>query len=154
MFDMQRVFHTGIVVDDIARAQREIGASLNLQWTSVKRFAPMAFWTPDKGLHEITVDAVYSRQGPHHLEIVQGPKGSFYDPALAPDGRHIGVWVDDLKAETDRLLGQGWRICAAGGRPEDGYGILTYVAPPTSAFVVELVCQSLKPTIDAWLQGA
>ncbi|HEY8352724.1 MAG TPA: VOC family protein [Sphingomonadales bacterium] len=152
MFDLQRVFHTGIVVDDLEPAMKEIGAALNLEWTPVKRFDPMVIWTPEHGTQDYVVEAVYSRQGPHHLEIVRGPKGSFYDPKTFPDGRHIGVWVDDLVAETERLLSLGWKIRAAGGAPEDGYGVLTYMSPPTSLFIVELVTIELKPMIDAWVQ--
>lgn len=151
MFDMQRIFHTGIVVHDLQTAMSELGASMNLQWTQVRRFDPLPFWTPEKGLHDITVEAVYSKQGPHHLEICVGPKGSFYDPDVFPDGRHIGVWVDDLAAEMEKLLGLGWKICGAGGTPEQGYGVLAYVSPPTAGFVVELVSAALKPAIDDWL---
>ncbi len=151
MFDTQRIFHTGMVVADLAAAQRDIGASLGLDWTPVRRFGPMPFWTPEQGLHEIESQAVYSRQGPHHIEILQGPKGSFYDPDRLPDGRHIGVWVDDLRAAAEDLIAQGWRACAAGGAPEDGYGAFAYLAPASGGLIVELVCHSLKPMIDAWL---
>lgn len=151
MFDLQRTFHTGIVVSDLEKAKQEVGASLNLDWTPVRIFDPLVFWTPERGLFDVVTKAVYSRQGPHHLEICQGPAGTFYDPSLLPDGRHIGVWVDDLPRETEELLSAGWRILAANGRPDDGYGVISYLAPPTSAFVVELVSIDLKPAIDEWL---
>ena len=151
MFEMQRIFHTGIVVDDIEKAKAEIGASLNLTWTPVRVFDSLVLWTPERGLFEIRNKADYSRQGPHHLEICEGPKGSFYDPAILPHGRHIGVWVDDLRQETDELLENGWRLLAANGTPDDDYGVITYMAPPTAAFVVELVATKLKPMIDTWL---
>jgi hypothetical protein len=150
MFDLKRVFHTGIIVSNIEDAQGEIGASLNLEWTEVKNFT-IAHWMPETGLKEITMRAVYSKQGPHHLELCEGPPGSLYDLSRSPDGRHIGVWVDDLVAETERLLAKGWRIEAANGTPDAGYGVLTYMSPPTSAFIVELVSSELKPMIDEWV---
>lgn len=150
MFDLQRIFHTGIIVHDLAAAQRELGATMNVGWTAVQRFDPLPFWTPERGLHEITVEAVYSKPGPHHLELVTGPQGSFYDPDMRPDGRHIGVWVENLPAEVERLLAAGWKVLAAGGAPDDGYGVLAYVTPPTTLFIAELVCLDLKPVIDGW----
>jgi hypothetical protein len=150
MFNMSRVFHTGIIVADIEKAQAEIGASLNLEWTEIKEFT-LAHWIPETGLKEITMRAAYSKQGPHHLELCEGPAGSLYDLSRSPDGRHIGVWVDDLVSETQRLLAQGWHIEAANGTPEEGYGVLTYMSPPASAFVVELVDWALKPMIDEWV---
>jgi hypothetical protein len=151
MIDFQRIYHTGIVVDDVATAQRELGEALNLEWTPLRIFDPLPFWTPETGLQSIRVEAVYSRQGPHHMEIVKGPKGGFYDPANFPDGRHIGVWVDDLQAEIERLIAAGWKVLAAGAAPEDGYGVLAYLRPPTAGLVVELVSVALRPAIDEWL---
>jgi hypothetical protein len=150
MIDFQRIFHTGIVVDDLATAQRELGETMNLEWTPVRVFDPLPFWTPADGLQHYRVEAVYSRAGPHHLEICKGPKGSFYDPAVFPDGRHVGVWVDDLKAETEKLIAAGWVVIGAGAPPEEGYGVLCYLRPPTAGFVVELVSEVLRPAMEAW----
>jgi hypothetical protein len=105
-------------------------------------------------LEGIAVEAVDSRQGPHHLEIPHGPKGGFYDPDMAPDARHIGAWVDDLSLEVNRLVELGWKVQAAGAKPQDGYGVICYLSPPTSAFVVELVSITFKPRIDEWLTQA
>ena len=109
MFDLQRMFHVGIAVADLSEAMQRMGADLHLEWSPVRRFDPLPFWTPERGCHEVSVSAVYSRQGPQHLELVQST-GAFYAPGAQPDNRHIGVWVDDLPAEAHRLLRSGWCV--------------------------------------------
>ena len=150
MIDFQRIYHTGMAVADIEAARAQIGQDLNLQWSVVRAFDPLPFWTPEAGMHEVVVQACYSRQGPQHLELVQGT-GAFYDPAHQQINRHVGVWVDDLPAEADRLTGRGWRVLAAGAAPDDGYGIIAYLMPPTGGLTVELVSTDLGPVFFEWL---
>ncbi len=152
MFDLKRIFHTGMSVADITAAQTSIGRALNLEWSPVRSFEPLPFWTPEDGTHEIIVHACYSRQGPHHLELVQG-MGAFYDPDREPDSRHMGVWVDDLPNEAERLLKLGWQTVAAGAAPDDGFGLIAYLRPPIPGLLVELVSTDLKPVFDEWIAG-
>lgn len=150
MIDLSKTFHTGIIVENLEAAMAELGEALGLQWTEVKEFDPIVHWIPGKGRKEIAMKAVYSKQGPIHLEVCEGPADSFYDTTNQPDGRHIGIWVDNLVDETERLVSLGWKILAANGTPEEGYGVLTYMTPPDNSFVVELVDIELKPMIDEW----
>ena len=99
------------------------------------------------------VSATYSRTGPHHLELVQGPVGSFFDPALLPDARHIGVWVDDVAPEAERLCKAGWRVVGAGAAPDEGYGTICYLSPPTGGLLIELISIELEPMIAEWIAG-
>ena len=153
MIDMTRVFHMGYIVDNLESAMARIGPSLDLDWASVKEFDPIVHWIPGKGRQEIAMKAVYSKSGPLHVELCEGPRGSFYDTSTVPDGRHFGVWVDDLVGETDKLLEKGWKILAANGTPEEGYGVLTYMAAPDGSMIVELVASELKPMIDEWIRS-
>jgi catechol 2,3-dioxygenase-like lactoylglutathione lyase family enzyme len=150
MIDLQRFHHTGMIVADIDQAQADIGRALGLEWAPVRLFDPLPFWTTEDGAHQVHVKATYSLGGPHHLELVQGT-GAFYDPDSAPDARHVGIWVDDIVAEANRLLGEGWRVVASGAAPEDGFGVIAYMAPPVPGLLVELISTALKPTIDGWL---
>jgi hypothetical protein len=153
MFDLQAIFHTGMCVANIEATKLQLGRDLNLDWAPVRTFDPLPFWTPQRGLEEIVVHATYSRQGPHHLELCQGPRNTLYDPDLQPDNRHIGVWVQDLPAAAEKLLRAGWTVRGAGARPDDGFGILAYLAPPMPGLVVELVSEALRPVIEAWING-
>ena len=152
MFDFQRVFHVGIAVLDLEASKAQFSSDLNLSWTSTWVMDPLAFWTPELGEHEIVVKACYSRPGPHHLELVEA-NSPFYNPEAQPDSRHVGVWVDDLAGECERLLLSGWSILASGAAPENGFGKLSYLTPATGGLVVELVTSSLKPVIEEWLES-
>ncbi len=152
MFDLQRAFHIGVAVADLDLAMHRMGAELNLQWAPVRRFDPLPFWTPQQGLHEVSVSATYSRQGPLHLELVQGT-GTFYAPGGQTQARHVGVWVEDLPAEADRLVRAGWQVLAAGDAPASGYGAICYTCAPDGSLLVELVSTVLEPVISAWIRG-
>jgi len=150
MINLSRTFHTGIVVSDIHAAQGALASSIDVAWSPIRTFEPLPFWTPALGTHDVVVSACYSRQGPVHLELCQGT-GRFYDPEAQPDARHIGVWVDDLPAETEQLLRQDWQVLAAGAAPEEGYGAICYMQPGMGGLVIELVSTDLKPFIEDWL---
>jgi len=153
MIDYQRIYHQGMAVSDINAVATQMAASLNLEWSPIRRFDPLPFWTPDQGMHEVTVDACYSRKGPQHLELVQGT-GPFYDPANQHLNRHIGIWVDDIAAEANRLLTKGWTVLAAGASPDDGFGIIAYMQPPTAGITIELVSTDLGPIFEEWISAS
>lgn len=151
-FDLQRCFHVGMPVSDIEAARKNLGGAMNVDWSPVRVFDPLPFWTPERGAHEVVVHACYSRQGPQHMELCQGT-GDFYDPSSGPDARHIGVWVDDLPREASDLLSRGWTVVAGGAAPDDGFGSISYMAPPMGGLLVELVSADLKPFIDSWMRA-
>jgi len=150
MIDLTRTHHKGISVPDIDRAVADYSAALGLTFAPIRDFDPLPFWTPEEGAREISVRATYSLGGPIHLELVQG-NSSFYDTASPAGARHIGVWVDDLPAEADRLVAAGWTPRAANLPPEQGYGAIAYLTSPDGGLLVELISTILKPTIDEWL---
>ena len=60
--------------------------------------------------------------------------------------------VDDVGAETQRLLGQGWRLELAAAPPEHGYGRFSYLRSPNGV-LVEPVSSSAKPRFEVWWAG-
>ena len=60
--------------------------------------------------------------------------------------------VDDVAAETQACLDAGWTLAAAGAAPDDGFGVFTYVVPP-SGYIVELVWSAVLPRFEAWWAG-
>ncbi len=153
MFDFQKVFHTGLLVPDLSAAMDHYGRTLNLRWAKPFTFESLALWTPADGLHHLRLEVTYSIEGPQHLEIQTGPRGSYYDPALST-GYHVGVWVDDVPAEVAAMQAQGWTVSAAGAAPEDGWGTFVYLEPPGGGLRVELVSKELQPVFDRWWGGA
>lgn len=152
MIDYQRLYHAGIRVVDIDSAMTEMGELLDLTWATVQHNDAQAVWTPDRGLETVPLTFVYSCQGPQHVELLQGAPGTVWDGSDDPGVHHLGVWVDDVGAETRRCLDAGWELAAAGASPDDGFGAFTYVVPPSGP-IIELVWSVLEPHFDAWWNG-
>jgi catechol 2,3-dioxygenase-like lactoylglutathione lyase family enzyme len=94
----------------------------------------------------------YSAQGPLHLELLEGAPGSIWDGRESPGLHHVGVWSDDVAADTEALLDAGWTLRLAQQSPETGYGIFTYLQPP-SGLIVELVWSRVQPMFERWFAG-
>ena len=153
VFDYQRIFHTGLLVRDIRTAMDHYGRTLNLTWATPFTFEALPLWTPAAGLHQLRIEVTYSIEGPQHLEIVTGPKGTHYDSDLH-SGFHVGCWVDDVRAEVAAMRSRGWRVAAAGAMPEDGWGTFVFLEPPGGGLAVELVSAELLPKFERWWAGA
>jgi Glyoxalase/Bleomycin resistance protein/Dioxygenase superfamily len=145
------LFHTGILVPDIADAMAEMGETFGLSWCAVQE-REMAVWRPTLGLHTTALKFTYSMAGPHHLELVQGMPGSLWDGVADPGVNHHGYWVDDVKATTEHLVAGGAELLQAGAAPEDGYGTFTYVKLP-SGLIVEPVWAAARPRFERWFAG-
>ena len=152
MIDYQRLFHTGIRVPDIDAAMDEMGSTLGVTWASVQHNPAQQVWTPERELQEVELSFVYSCEGPQHVELLQGPAGTIWDGSDDPGVHHVGLWVDDVAAETERCVDAGWKVAAAGAPPDDGYGAFTYVVPPSGP-IVELVWSVIEPRFQAWWDG-
>jgi lactoylglutathione lyase len=151
MIDYRRAYHLGIRVPDIAAAMSEMGDALGVTWCSPQE-REQSVWTPENGLQTVPLKFTYSAEGPHHLELLQGAVGSIWDGSVDPGAHHTGVWVDDVAASTSHLVSKGWRLVAAQRPPDDGYGVFTYVAPP-SGLIVELVWSAIQPMFQRWFDG-
>ncbi len=155
MIDYQDQFHIGIRVADIDAAMDELGAGLNVTWAEARDVAEQALWTPEAGLQHHHLRFTYSAEGPQHLELLQGPAGSFWDGSVAPGAHHIGIWVDDVAAETTTLVDAGWTLLGAQRDPGDGggYGVFSYIQPPTG-LIVELVDRKVEASFEQWWGAA
>ena len=94
----------------------------------------------------------YSAEGPQHIELLEGAPGSIWDGREEPGLHHIGVWCEDVGAETRRLVDCGWTFRMGQRGPDDGFGAFTYVQPP-SGLIVELVRADLRPMFERWFAG-
>jgi catechol 2,3-dioxygenase-like lactoylglutathione lyase family enzyme len=150
MLDVNRIYHTGFVVPDMAAARALWTQATGVRWAPVHLYNPLRLWSPKGGWTEVQIKVCYSRPGPHQLEIIEGPKGTFYDPARMEDNRHLGLWTDDLGAEVERLLASGWQLLCAKGTPEERYGTVAFMKPPIPGPVLELVSMEMRPMLLAW----
>jgi catechol 2,3-dioxygenase-like lactoylglutathione lyase family enzyme len=149
--DYTRCYHQGVRVPDLEAAMAELGTALSLQWCQ-PQVRDQAVWLPDAGATTIELRFTYSSAGPQHVELLQGEPDSVWDGTQQPGLHHVGLWSDDLAAETEALVGAGWTLCLAHRDPADGYGVFTYVQPP-SGLLVELVSTAVKPMFERWFAG-
>ncbi len=151
MIDFTRAYHLGIRVPDIGAAMSEMGETLGVTWCSLQE-REQSVWTPDTGSVTIPLKFTYSAEDPMHLELLEGAPGSIWDGRVSPGAHHIGVWSDDVRADTQSLIDAGWTLLMAQAEPAQGFGAFTYVQPP-SGLIVELVWSAIKPMFDRWFAG-
>jgi hypothetical protein len=135
----------------LEQAMASIGESLRVTWSAVQE-RQQKVWLPEVGATTIDLRFTYSAEGPQHIELLQGAPGSIWDGNDLPGVHHMGVWVDDIKAETDRLLAAGWTLEIAQTSPEEGYGASTYARSP-EGFLLEPVWSGLRPMFERWWAG-
>jgi catechol 2,3-dioxygenase-like lactoylglutathione lyase family enzyme len=151
VFDFGEMFHVGVRVADIDAAMAELGPGLGLTWAEVNH-RQQRVWLPDAGATTIDLRFTYSRQGPQHVELLQGEPGSMWDGRDWPGVHHIGVWVDDVAAVITDLTRRGWGLEIAQLPPDEGYGAFAYLRAP-SGFLLEPVSSAIKPGFARWLGG-
>jgi catechol 2,3-dioxygenase-like lactoylglutathione lyase family enzyme len=151
IIDYQRAYHQGVRVANIDVAMEELGSTLGVEWCPVQE-RDQGCWLPDIGLSTLPLKFTYSRGGPQHIELLEGPVGSIWDGSVNPGLHHMGLWSDDVAADTNALVAAGWKLELAQLAPEDGYGGYTYVQPP-SGLLVELVSSKIRPRFESWWAG-
>jgi hypothetical protein len=145
MIEYQRIFHTGHLVPNLDRAMQEIGASLGVTWATPWSYEPMVYWTP-AGKKEASLKVTYSKQGPQHVELIEGTGFWGYQPGAGT--HHVGVWTDNLAADANALLKQGWKPEASLLSPEEGWGRFCYLLPPSGGLRLELVSTEIKELME------
>ena len=151
MFEYQDLYHIGVRVKHLETAMADVGSGLNLTWSQVQeREQPV--WLPDGGATTIPLRFTYSAEGPQHVELLEGAPGSIWDGNDFPGVHHLGVWVDDVGKETERLRAAGWTLEIAQVSPDDGYGAFSYVRSP-SGVLLEPVWSGLKAMFERWWAG-
>ena len=154
MIDYQDLFHVGMRVPDLAAAMDELGTAMGVTWAEARDNPAQTLWTPEGGAQEIHLKYTYSAEGPQHIELLEGPPGTFWDGLGRTGAHHVGVWADDVTAQTDAMIAKGWTLVGAQHDPAAGigYGVFSYVQPPTG-LIVELVDRAVLPHFEQWWAG-
>ncbi|MEO0030842.1 MAG: hypothetical protein RIS94_600 [Pseudomonadota bacterium] len=146
------IYHHGLIVDDIEAAKAQIATAAGVEWAPVRHFDPLPVWTADGQRGEARLKVTYSRKGPVHFELVEAAPDTPYDVLRAIDRSHIGVWVDNVGEQVERLCAQGWRLLLAGASARRGHGSMAYLVKDGGP-VIELVGRELKPMMLAWWEA-
>jgi catechol 2,3-dioxygenase-like lactoylglutathione lyase family enzyme len=152
LIDWGEIFHVGVRVADLEKAQQELTTMTGGHWTKPATL-PMNAWDPSAGARqksEITIS--FSVEGPTRIELIQGAPGSYWSAGNGGAGvHHFGAWVKDVKAVNEELVAQGRVVELAGAAPEKGYGGWTYARSPAGVlFEPEL---DAKELFERWYAG-
>ncbi|MFF3226510.1 VOC family protein [Nocardia suismassiliense] len=94
-------YHVGIVVADLRQAMSEL-SKIGFEWHAPVRNNSEV--QTDDAPRTITPWMAYSKQGPPYLELLEQMPGTIW----AETGlHHLGVWADDVVAESERLTAAG-----------------------------------------------
>lgn len=150
MIRYEDIHHIAFVADDLQRGMEEVGEVYGVTWTT-PRHIELAV-RDSRGDRDHKLSVVYSRQGPLFLEVLQAVPDSIW--ALTPGSHlhHIGVHVDDVNAEIERLEGLGQAIEAAGVDPDGKLGSWAYLSSP-QALRVEIMDVSGREGTAQWARG-
>ena len=107
MIIMTSIWHFALAVPDLEEAMEQVGEAFKVSWRPIHRVETVL---RDEHGREHRVECVltFSEGGPPSIEMWQAVPGT---PLATPGDtwlHHIGYWVDDLTAESDRLEGLGW----------------------------------------------
>jgi Glyoxalase/Bleomycin resistance protein/Dioxygenase superfamily len=137
------LFHTGIVVDDLASAKDELGASLGVTWRDGGAEVRL---TEATGVRTVQTAYALSTRGPHHVELVQSIPGTVWTVDAPAQAHHLGYWVDDVPSSAAELVRLGSEqvasVAVADGRPP----MCTYHRSPSGLYL-EIVDRRLRPLL-------
>ena len=143
MVDHADLFHTGIVVDDLASAMEELGAILGVAWNTGGAEVRL---TDAAGVRTVRTAYALSTAGPHHVELVQSIPGTLWSVVAPGHAHHLGYWVDDVPtaaAELERLGSeQIASVAVKDGRPP----ICTYHRSPSGLYL-EIVDRRMRSVL-------
>lgn len=150
-------FHIGLVVADVERSMQELTDLLGLEWcgplTGVAEhhlYDGAVVPTMGTSDHE-PQGAVYSKQGPPYLELIQQRPGTVWETTGL---HHIGVWVDDAHAESERLAAAGCPLEAVASVEADGTWIAGCYHKTSDDLRIEIVDISRSgPKLARYLNG-
>lgn len=144
------VFHTGYVVDDIAQAMDELAEALHIRWARLQQ-REMRLRTPD-GRSAIDLKYTYSSGAqPPYVELLERVPGTLWETSTGP-GRlhHLGIWSEDLAADSERLSSLGGELLVTFDTEAEGVTGFAYHRMP-SGVLIELVDASTRPAMQRWL---
>jgi hypothetical protein len=136
-------FHYGIVTGDLTTSMRQLSQALGVTWT-VPGSGGMLFHSVD-GRPQPQPLSCISREGPIHIDLIQGRPGTIW---AAPDGprlHHFAYWTDDLEGDIKRLAVDGWRLELTSPDAEGRPTVFAYLVRD-DGFRVELIDAAGKDT--------
>jgi hypothetical protein len=126
------LWHTGIVVDDLAAAKDELGAALGVTW--FEGGGEVRLRTGDE-VRSVRTSYALSQDGPHHVELCQSVAGTLW--TVAPPGQvhHLGWWTEDVVATSAALEAEGLPVVASICFDDDSPPVCAYHRAATGPYI-------------------
>lgn len=137
------LFHTGIVVDDLAAAKDELGERLGVTWFEGGAEVTV---TTDDGSRSVPSAYAMSREGPHHVELAQAVPGTVWTVTEPGHAHHLGYWVDDVTEASAQLSAAGAPRVATVAMREDAPPMCAYHRTANGLYV-EVVSRGLRSVL-------
>jgi hypothetical protein len=148
-----RAYHAGYVVRDLEQAMDVLGAAMDVVWAPPMDYPGRRFMTRDGEIDVPQLRLTYSTL-PVHIELIQEAPGTLW---VADEGglrgHHIGVWADDLAADSQRLVALGLPIHTHGLDEHGNLASFTYHETPFGLYI-ELVDSIAKSFYPLWFASA
>jgi hypothetical protein len=119
----QDLWHTGIVVDDLAAAKDELGARLGVTW--YEGGGKIRLRT-DEDVRTIRTAYALSKEGPHHVELCQSVDGTLWTAAAPGHAHHLGYWTDDVVTTSASLSDYGLPVVGTVAFDDDSPAVCAY----------------------------
>jgi hypothetical protein len=141
----QDLYHTGVVVADMADAQKELSDVLGVTWGPQGKFeAPVLL---EDGPGEMTFEWAYTAEGPHLLELVTAIPGTLWSVSPPGYAHHTGYWCDDVAGVSAALSAKGLPLVATVGTDQvDGPATAVYHRG-RSGLYIELVDRTYREVL-------
>jgi hypothetical protein len=99
------LFHTGIIVENLASTKDELSSLLGVKWgTQFENDVPIVLADGPKVLK---FTFVFSLQGPHFIELIASIEGTLWTVTPPGHAHHLGYWSDDVPATSAALTARG-----------------------------------------------
>ncbi|MFN0094139.1 MAG: VOC family protein [Dehalococcoidia bacterium] len=150
----ENVYHIGVVVEDIEASMRQVADQVGVTWAG-RRTATVTV-RQDGRIAPISLEVCYSRNGPPFIELIEGQGNGVWSAAGGTRLHHIGIYVEDLAAETARLtkLGMTSEALGVGADPADlAPSLFSYMTSPFGVRL-ELVDAAGRDGLRAWTSGS
>jgi hypothetical protein len=149
-----KLYHTGLIVDDLDEAMSTFGEALGLHWAPT-RTARTPMRCPE-GIVGREVRFTYSLEGPHHMELLEQVDPT---PYLSMTGgryvHHLGYYTRNLVESARWLDEQGFIMELSGVDEAGGIGRATFHRHPVlPGFWFELVSGEIADEIGQWMADA
>jgi catechol 2,3-dioxygenase-like lactoylglutathione lyase family enzyme len=141
-------FHVGILVADIDAAIDRFSKVFGLTFTDVGGM-PVTLHGSEQS--EVTMRAAYSREGPPHIELVEGQGDGIFSLRHGEGVHHIGVWSPEFSAyDPGRCLPVSLRVNMMPGDPS------MWLSDPTDLHGtrIEFVDERGRDQLEAWIKGS